>query len=142
MPLIYNKTIKGTLAPILISQPPPPPPPKKKRERNETGGKENYHTNEPTETKNTNHICFNFDVAGPCVADELPHRIPHRDQLRGDITEIFERHPAGDHTATEHSSIFEPRFSQSTSQAQHQVVDHRSDFHHYPTPPDGPADSN
>ena len=69
-------------------------------------------------------------MTGPSVTDELPHRVPHRNQFRGNFSEIMERHLASDNTTTEHDSIFQPRFSQSTPQTQHQIVDHGGDFHH------------
>ena len=64
------------------------------------------------------------------IADELPHRVPHRDQLGSNIAQITKGNTASDNTATEHTSIFKPRLLQSPLQSQHQVIDQSSYLHH------------
>ena len=64
------------------------------------------------------------------IADELPHRVPHRDQLGSNVTQITKSDTASDNTATKHTSIFKPRLLQSPPQSQHQVIDHSSYLHH------------
>ena len=81
--------------------------------------------------KNHSHFVEGtFDMSWTSIWNVFANSIPHGHEIRHNSTKLVKSHTPSDHTSAQLSDILHPGLLQSSTQSQHNKINHRGHFQH------------